>query len=67
MYVCVFVCVCIFVAVSFRGCSGEDNLTPGGYHLGFTKDIRYIAEKLHEQTPDKKIFLTGNACEYIIR
>jgi predicted alpha/beta-fold hydrolase len=29
-------------AVSFRGCSGEDNRTPGAYHLGFTKDIRYI-------------------------
>ena len=27
-------------AVSFRGCSGEDNRTPGAYHLGFTKDIR---------------------------
>ena len=27
-------------AVSFRGCSGEDNRTPGAYHLGFTNDIR---------------------------
>jgi predicted alpha/beta-fold hydrolase len=27
-------------AVSFRGCSGEDNRTPGAYHLGVTKDIR---------------------------
>ena len=41
-------------AVSFRGCSGEDNLTPGAYHLGFTADIRYIAEVLHTQRPDMK-------------
>ena len=32
-------------AVSFRGCSGEDNRTLGAYHVGFTKDIRYSDER----------------------
>ncbi|EKX30840.1 hypothetical protein GUITHDRAFT_149647, partial [Guillardia theta CCMP2712] len=35
-------------AIGFRGCSGEDNLTPGGYHLGFTDDVHFIAKRLHE-------------------
>ena len=48
-------------AVCFRGCSGEDNLTPGAYHLGFTDDIRYIAKTLHEQMPARKIFLSGTS------
>jgi predicted alpha/beta-fold hydrolase len=48
-------------AVCFRGCSGEPNRTPGAYHLGFTQDIRYIAETLHEQSPDRKIFLSGTS------
>ena len=48
-------------AVCFRGCSGEPNRTPGAYHLGFTKDIRFIAETLHEQSPDQKIFLSGTS------
>lgn len=48
-------------AVCFRGCSGEDNLTPGAYHLGFTDDIRYIAKTLHERSPETKIFLSGTS------
>jgi len=48
-------------AVCFRGCSGEDNLTPGAYHLGFTKDIRFIIECLHSRRPHLKIFLSGTS------
>jgi len=36
-------------------------MTPGGYHLGFTSDIEFIAKTLHAQTPDQKIFLTGTS------
>ena len=48
-------------AVCFRGCSGEDNLTPGAYHLGFTEDIRFIIECLHSRRPTLKIFLSGTS------
>jgi hypothetical protein len=48
-------------AVCFRGCSGEDNLTPGAYHLGFTEDIRFIIECLHSRRPHLKIFLSGTS------
>jgi hypothetical protein len=48
-------------AVCFRGCSGEDNLTPGAYHLGFTADIRFIIECLHSRRPTLKIFLSGTS------
>jgi hypothetical protein len=45
--------------VSFRGCTGEENITPGAYHLGFTKDVHHLIEILHSRYPDKKIYLAG--------
>ena len=35
--------------VSFRGCSGEDNLTRGAYHVGFTKDVDLVCKTLQER------------------
>lgn len=35
--------------VSFRGCSEEDNRTPGAYHLGFTKDVDFVCKTLQER------------------
>ena len=45
--------------LTFRGCSGEENLTPGGYHLGFTNDLDQLTKFIHKRYPDKKIFLSG--------
>ena len=44
---------------AFRGCTGEDNKTPGAYHVGFTKDLDQLARYIKEQFPDKKIYLSG--------
>lgn len=35
--------------VSFRGCSEEDNRTPGAYHVGFTKDVDLVCKTLQER------------------
>uniref|UniRef100_A0A7S2UW57 AB hydrolase-1 domain-containing protein n=1 Tax=Fibrocapsa japonica TaxID=94617 RepID=A0A7S2UW57_9STRA len=49
----------------FRSCSGEDNRTPGAYHLGFTDDIRFVvralATKYDQQglTEPRRIYLSG--------
>eukprot|EP01033_Poteriospumella_lacustris_P000834 gene833-597_t len=32
------------ILVSFRGCSGELNRTPGAYHVGFTTDLRQLVD-----------------------
>jgi predicted alpha/beta-fold hydrolase len=34
--------------ISFRGCGDEENLTPGGYHLGFTRDVDQVCEHLNQ-------------------
>lgn len=44
-------------AVNHRSCSGELNKTKGFYHSGFTKDLRYIIQKL-ELLYDE-IFIAG--------
>lgn len=36
----------------FRGCSGEPNRLPRGYHSGATEDVDYIAKRLIEHAPD---------------
>lgn len=48
-----------FALISFRGCSGEDNDSPGSYHFGFTTDIRHLVNEMHERYPDKKLYLSG--------
>ena len=45
--------------VAFRGCTGEENKTPGAYHVGFTKDLRQVVRHLKEQYPSKRIYLSG--------
>ena len=47
------------VLVSFRGCNGEDNATPGGYHVGFTKDIDLVTAMLSKRFPQRRIYLSG--------
>lgn len=49
------------ILVSFRGCSGKPNRTPGGYHVGFTKDLTQLVEIIHKQYPSKGIFLMGTS------
>jgi predicted alpha/beta-fold hydrolase len=45
--------------VSFRGCNGEDNDSPGAYHLGFTTDINQLVRTIHEKFPSKRLYLSG--------
>lgn len=45
--------------VSFRGCSGEENLTPGAYHLGFTDDLNQITSHIQSIFPSYDIYLSG--------
>lgn len=45
--------------VSFRGCNGEDNLLPGGYHVGFTHDLKLFLNTLHNRYPQRSIYLSG--------
>ena len=48
-------------AISFRGCSGEDNLRPGAYHLGFTDDVKFLAQTMHKRDPTRRLFVTGTS------
>ena len=41
------------VCINFRGCCGTPNDTLGGYHLGFTDDLRHFL-KLMSETSDQK-------------
>ena len=45
--------------LSFRGCSGEDNWTPKGYHLGFTDDLDLLCASIKSRNPNQKIYLCG--------
>ena len=48
--------------INFRGCSNkgaECNLTPRGYHLGFTDDLMQQITKIHSNNPNKRIYLSG--------
>lgn len=45
--------------VSFRGCNGEENDTPGAYHLGFTDDLKYVIKTLNSRFPSKPLYLSG--------
>lgn len=51
-------CVCL----NFRGCSGTPNDTIGGYHLGFTDDLKHYLRLLKERgvaTPTSPVYLSG--------
>ncbi|MHB8403925.1 MAG: hydrolase [Gammaproteobacteria bacterium] len=43
----------------FRGCSGEPNRLPIGYHSGFTLDLEYFTGLLKQQEPDTPLAAVG--------
>lgn len=48
------------VCLNFRGCSGEPNDTLGGYHAGFTGDLKYCLELLKSEFAElPPIYLSG--------
>ncbi len=46
-------------AINFRGCSGEPNRTPMGYHLSYTKDLEYLVQRISKEQPERAIYLSG--------
>lgn len=55
----VFDCGWRGVFMHFRGCSGEPNRLPRGYHSGETGDLKYIVRMLRERDPDVPIAAMG--------
>lgn len=53
------------VCINFRGCCGTPNLSLGGYHLGFTDDLRYFLKLISnlwdedEAFEKRPIYLSG--------
>lgn len=45
--------------INFRGCGGEKNVLPMGYHLSFTDDLAYMIEQVHQTHPHSPIYLSG--------
>lgn len=45
--------------INFRGCSGECNLTPRGYHVGYTDDLLFQIRRLNDLYPQRRIYLSG--------
>jgi len=45
--------------VSFRGCSGEPNRTPGAYHIGMTRDVDLVCRTIRERRPREEVYLSG--------
>jgi predicted alpha/beta-fold hydrolase len=43
----------------FRGCSGEPNRLPIGYHSGFTRDLDYFAALLRRRYPNRQLAAVG--------
>lgn len=43
----------------FRGCSGEPNRLPIGYHSGFTQDIEYFTGLLKQREPQTALAAVG--------
>lgn len=43
----------------FRGCSGEPNRLPRGYHSGETKDVDFVVKTLIERDPKAEIAAIG--------
>lgn len=46
-------------AINFRGCSGELNRTPMGYHLSFTSDLEFMVQQISQTQPGRPIYLSG--------
>jgi predicted alpha/beta-fold hydrolase len=47
------------VFMHFRGCSGEPNRLPKGYHSGDTSDLNYIINLIKKREPDTKLAAIG--------
>ncbi|WP_163830879.1 hydrolase [Spartinivicinus ruber] len=47
------------VAMNFRGCSGEPNLLPRGYHSGDSNDLAFIIKHLDQNTRYLKLAVIG--------
>ena len=47
------------VVVHFRGCSGEMNRGPRFYHSGDSAEINWVLRRLHQQQPDRRLFVCG--------
>lgn len=45
--------------INFRGCSGEPNRLPIGYHSGFTQDLEYFTGLLKRREPDTLLAAVG--------
>jgi len=48
--------------LNFRGCQdggNSNNLTPRGYHLGFTDDLLHQIKEFHATHPKRRIYLSG--------
>ncbi|MGH8371438.1 MAG: hydrolase [Gammaproteobacteria bacterium] len=45
--------------IHFRGCSGEPNRLPIGYHSGFTQDLEYFSGLLKQREPDTLLAAIG--------
>ena len=47
------------IFMHFRGCSGEPNRLPRGYHSGDTKDVDFVVKTLLEREPNTEIAAIG--------
>jgi len=47
------------VAINWRGCSGEPNLLPRGYHSGASEDLAEIVSHLRAQRPLAPLYAVG--------
>jgi predicted alpha/beta-fold hydrolase len=45
--------------MNFRGCSGEPNRLPRGYHSGDTGDLDALVTLLHDRLPERMLFAVG--------
>ncbi|ANI12900.1 hydrolase [Pseudomonas citronellolis] len=47
------------VALNWRGCSGEPNLLPRGYHSGISEDLAAVIEHLRRMRPLAPLYAVG--------
>lgn len=47
------------VVMNFRGCSGEPNLLPRGYHVGETGDLNMIVKLIKQRFPTRPLLGVG--------
>lgn len=47
------------VALNWRGCSGEPNLLPRGYHSGVSEDVGHVLRHLQAQRPLAPLYAVG--------